>query len=328
MKRTRKLAGSAGVLVAVAVAASALIVTSVSSAAPGRPRFWSAVVSDVGRFNDKGFNQLSLLGCKQGAKAGGVEIARSSHAQPPTTSPTSRSREGGHDISIATGFLLADGTATIAKKFPKSHFAIVDYSVHAPPFANKAGKPLFKNVVGLTFATNENSYMIGCLAALMAKRAGGEDDQRGRRDQDPDRHDLHRRLRSRAPRSACPGMKTLSDYSQDFVDQAKCKELALNQIDAGSQSRLRRSPAAAASAHSTPPRRRRSGASASTRTRRTSGSTSSRAPSSAWTRRVKRSSRPATASSRRRRTSTSTSEQRRRRRQDQPQGAAGATSRR
>ena len=27
-----------------------------------------------------------------------------------------------------------------------------------------------------------------------------------------------------------PGTKTLNDYSQDFVDQAKCKEIALNQI--------------------------------------------------------------------------------------------------
>jgi basic membrane protein A len=32
-----------------------------------------------------------------------------------------------------------------------------------------------------------------------------------------------------------PGTKTLVDYSQDFVDQAKCKELALNHIDAGSK---------------------------------------------------------------------------------------------
>ena len=32
-----------------------------------------------------------------------------------------------------------------------------------------------------------------------------------------------------------PGIKTLNDYSQNWVDQAKCKELALNQIAAGSQ---------------------------------------------------------------------------------------------
>ena len=40
------------------------------------------------------------------------------------------------------------------------------------PFANAAGRPLFRNVMGLTFATNENSYMIGCLAAQMARRDG------------------------------------------------------------------------------------------------------------------------------------------------------------
>src|SRR5258708_22630812 len=31
-----------------------------------------------------------------------------------------------------------------------------------------------------------------------------------------------------------PGLKTLNDYSQDFVVQAKCKEKALNQISQGS----------------------------------------------------------------------------------------------
>ena len=36
-------------------------------------------------------------------------------------------------------------------------------------------------------------------------------------------------------KKCAPGTKTLVDYSQDFVDQAKCKELALNQIDGGSK---------------------------------------------------------------------------------------------
>ena len=31
------------------------------------------------------------------------------------------------------------------------------------------------------------------------------------------------------------GTRVIFDYSQDFVDQAKCKELALNHIDAGSK---------------------------------------------------------------------------------------------
>ena len=36
-------------------------------------------------------------------------------------------------------------------------------------------------------------------------------------------------------KEANPKIKTLNGYSQDFVDQAKCKEIALNQIAEGSQ---------------------------------------------------------------------------------------------
>ena len=36
-------------------------------------------------------------------------------------------------------------------------------------------------------------------------------------------------------KKADPGIKTLNAYSQDFVDQAKCKEIALNQIAKGSK---------------------------------------------------------------------------------------------
>src|SRR5439155_19918869 len=36
-------------------------------------------------------------------------------------------------------------------------------------------------------------------------------------------------------KKADPSIKTLNAYSQDFVDQAKCKELALNQIAQGSK---------------------------------------------------------------------------------------------
>ena len=43
------------------------------------------------------------------------------------------------------------------------------------------------------------------------------------------------RARQAGAKKANPEVKTLFAYSQDFVDQAKCKEIALNQIDQGSQ---------------------------------------------------------------------------------------------
>jgi basic membrane protein A len=123
------------------VAASALIVSAGAPAKGTQDTFLAGVVSDVGRFNDKGFNQLSLKGCKSGAKkARGTCRALESRATSDYLPNFTRLVRDGSDINIATGFLLAEGTATVAKKFPKSKFTIVDYSVKAAPFANKRAR--------------------------------------------------------------------------------------------------------------------------------------------------------------------------------------------
>jgi basic membrane protein A len=223
-----------GVVLAV-VAAMALIISSAGSAKSEQDQFLAGVVSDVGRFNDKGFNQLSLKGCKTGArKARGTCRALESRSTADYVPNFARLQRDGADISIATGFLLAEGLATVAKRFPEGRFAIVDYSVKAPPFANNRGRVLTRNVVGLTFATNENSYMIGCLAALMARRDGGNTISAVGGIKIPTVDIFIAAYRAGARRCVA-GTRTLIDYSQDFVDQAKCKELALNQIERGSK---------------------------------------------------------------------------------------------
>jgi basic membrane protein A and related proteins len=217
------------------VAASALIISSAGSAGTEQDPFLAGVVSDVGRFNDKGFNQLSLKGCKSGArKAGGTCRALESRATSDYLPNFTRLQRDGAAISIATGFLLAEGTAAVAKRFGDARFTIVDYSVKAPPFANAKGKVLSKNVVGLTFATNQNSYMIGCLAALMAKRDGGNMISAVGGIKIPTVDIFIAAYRAGA-RKCVPGTQTLIDYSQEFVDQAKCSELATNQVDRGSK---------------------------------------------------------------------------------------------
>ena len=217
------------------VAASALIISSAGTAKTEQGSFVAGVVSDIGRFNDKGFNQLALEGCRAGAKAvGGKCRALESRGTADYIPNLVRLQREGADITVTVGFLLADGTATIAKRFPKSKYAIVDYSVKAAPLATAKGKPLFKNVVGLTFNTNENSYMIGCLAALMAKRAGGNTISAVGGLNLPTVSIFIAAYRAGATRCV-KGTKTLIDFSQEFVDQAKCKELALNQLDAGSK---------------------------------------------------------------------------------------------
>ena len=94
------------------------------------------------------------------------------------------------------------------------------------------GKP--KNVQGLIFKEQEAGYLAGYLAGPVGKgqqRQGGLD---RRRPEDPAGRPLHRRLPGRRE-EGLPGVETLNGYSQDFVDQAKCKEIALDQIAKGSK---------------------------------------------------------------------------------------------
>src|SRR5262245_2339575 len=211
------------------------LIASAAGSAKSSQAFVAGVVSDVGRFNDKGFNQLSLKGCKSGAKkAGGTCRALESRQTGDYIPNFARLERDGAAISVATGLLVEEGLATVAKRFPDSKYTIVDYSVHAAPFANKAGKPLFKNVVGLTFATNQNSYMIGCLAGLMAKKAGGNTISAVGGLSIPTVTIFIAAYKAGASKCA-PGTKTLIDYSQEFVDQAKCADLATNQVAAGSK---------------------------------------------------------------------------------------------
>ncbi len=192
--------------------------------------FLAGVVSDVGRFNDKGFNQLALEGCQRaetelGAECRALESRSTSDYIPNFT----RLIRDGAGLSVATGFLLAEATNTAAGRFPDSNFAIVDYSAAADPFAG--GKT---NVLGLTFKTNENSYLIGCLAARMAEQEGRTVISAVGGIKIPTVDIFIAAYKAGAERCV-PGTQTLIDYSQDFVDQAKCKELALNQIARGSQ---------------------------------------------------------------------------------------------
>jgi basic membrane protein A len=191
----------------------------------------ACLISDVGRFNDKGFNQLQLQGLKTaGAKLGIQTKALESHAAGDYVPNLSSCARGGYGITISAGFLLADPLSTVAKQFPNQHFAITDYDVTGPPF-----KGAEKNVEGLTYATQQNGYLAGCLAALMAKQQGGKQVIGAVGGVKIPPVDTYIAGYQAGAEKCVPGTKVLVGYSQDFVDQAKCGTIAGNQIDAGSQ---------------------------------------------------------------------------------------------
>lgn len=228
MKKVRFLAPVA------ALAAMAVVAVSFvgSGAAAPQAGYKAGLVSDVGRFNDKGFNQLQLKGLNfakshiPGLQTSALESRAKSEYLPNFATLARR----GYNIIIGAGFLLADAEAKVAKQFPNTKFAITDYSAFAPPFSGK-----IKNVEGLTYATQENSYLVGCLAGLMVNKQGGDQTIGvvGGVKIPPVDSFL---AGYKAGAKACnPKIKVLVGYSQDFIDQAKCKTVAQNQIDAGSQ---------------------------------------------------------------------------------------------
>ena len=222
---------------------AALVATVASSAALGGGRtpaghkssFTAALVSDIGKFTDKGFNQNQLKGlnlAKQ--KLGITAIPLQSNSTSDYAPNFNQAIRKGAKLVIAAGFLLAGTEATYAKKFPKVNFAITDYGAEVPPLGSKTFKPLFKNVEGLTYAANESGCLVGVLAAKMAKKMGGNTIGAVGGIKIPP-VDIWIAGYRFCAKKAVPGTKVLIQYSQDFVATDKCKTVAENEIAAGAK---------------------------------------------------------------------------------------------
>jgi basic membrane protein A len=122
---------------------------------------------------------------------------------------------------------MANATAQVAKQFPKVHFAIIDNDATTEP-----GKP--SNIEGLLFREQQAGYLVGYLAGLYAKSKGYKtiSSVGGQKIPPVDHYIAGYQAGAKA---ADPGIQTLNGYSQDFVDQSKCKQIALNQIQQGSK---------------------------------------------------------------------------------------------
>ncbi len=222
------------ILAAVGLAVAGSVVATGTGAASPTATITAALVSDVGKFNDRSFNQNQLAGLKMAGAKLGVKILplQSNSVSDYVPNLTSAIRQHS-DIVISAGFLLADATATVAKQFPNTHFAITDYFVTDPPFASKTGKVLFKNVEGLTYQSEQAGCLVGVLAAQMAKKDGKNavGAVGGIKLPSVDSYIAGYQF---CAKKAVPGTKVLIGYSQDFVAQDKCKTVAQNQITQGS----------------------------------------------------------------------------------------------
>ena len=231
--RISRLARITGVLVVVAIAAA--IGGACGSQAAPTASTTVALISDIGKFTDHGFNQNQLAGLNKAKKQLGITtISLQSNSTSDYSPNFNTAIRKGSKLVIAAGFLLAPAEATYAKQFPNVHFAITDYTVHTDPFSNKKGKVLYKNVEGLTYAANESGCLVGVLAAKMAAKDGGDTIGAVGGLKIPP-VDIWIAGYKYCAQKAVPGTKVLIQYSQDFVATDKCKTVATNEISQGAK---------------------------------------------------------------------------------------------
>jgi basic membrane protein A len=199
--------------------------TSTSSSGSG---FKVGLVTDIGGLNDHGFNHLSYEGLLQAESQLGVKgkVLQSTSGADYVPNLSSLAAAG-NKLVIAVGYLMAAPLEQVAKQYPNTHFAIIDSpGATAPDTA--------KNIEGIDFAEQQAGYPAGYLTGLYLKQhnyttassVGG---------QSIPPVNLYIAGFQAGVKAADPSAKLLNAYSQNFTDESSCKELALNQINAGSK---------------------------------------------------------------------------------------------
>jgi len=196
----------------------------------GGSEFSVGLVTDTAGPNDRGFNEFSIAGLEQAGDELGVDTrVYVSAVEDDYLANLTAAAEDGNDLVIGVGFLLVAQTIQVAQEFPDTMFAGVDH-FYGGDGCEDAGTCEQPNALGMQYPSEEAGYLAGIVAALTTQSktvssVGGikippvdnwiAGFQQGVADTDP-------------------SVKTLNAYSQDFVDQAKCKEIALDQISQGS----------------------------------------------------------------------------------------------
>jgi basic membrane protein A and related proteins len=187
----------------------------------GEEQLRVGLVTDIGGLNDRGFNQLAYQGLQQAESELGVEIRVLESKSDADYIPNLQTlADEGFNLIISVGFLMQEATQTAAETYPDTNFAIID----------AAFDPALDNSQGVLFKEQEAGYLVGYLAGLVTE-SGTVSSVGGQKIPPVDKFIAGFQ---KGAADANPEVQTINGYSQDFVDQAKCKEVALDQISRGS----------------------------------------------------------------------------------------------
>ncbi|HEX9016503.1 MAG TPA: BMP family ABC transporter substrate-binding protein [Chloroflexota bacterium] len=137
-----------------------------TTAAPTKA-FKVGLVTDVGKVDDKSFNQSAWEGVQKVQKDMGADVKYIETTDPKDYQKNiAQFGDAGYDVIVTVGFALGEDTYAAAKKYKNIKFIGVDQ------FQAKDDQhpdiPL-PNLVGLVFEEDKAGYLAGALAALMSK---------------------------------------------------------------------------------------------------------------------------------------------------------------
>lgn len=190
------------------------------------------VVFDVGGRGDKSFNDGAFLGATRAARALGARVR---YVEPGEGSDREAGLRllaaEGMELVVGVGFIFTDDLTQLAKEYPNTHFAGVDYAIST----DKQGRPVPPppNLEALKFREEQGAFLAGALAALVggSKRVGfvgGMDI--------PLIHKFEAGYRA-GVLHVCPSCQVVAQYAgvtpEAFRNPGRGKELALAQYNGG-----------------------------------------------------------------------------------------------
>jgi basic membrane protein A len=192
----------------------------------------AGVVFDMGGRGDKSFNDGAYLGGERARRDLGAHVR---FIEPGDGSDREAGLRllaaEGMDIVFGVGFIFSDDLTQLAKEYPNTKFAGVDYAVGNDSAGNPIPTP--PNLAALKFREEEGSFLVGALAALTSKTrklgfVGGMNF--------PLIHKFEAGYRA-GIKHVCPTCTIVSQYAgvtpEAFRNPGRGKELALSQYQQG-----------------------------------------------------------------------------------------------
>ena len=190
------------------------------------------VVFDLGGRGDKSFNDGAYLGAERAAKELGVQVRFIEPGEGSDRESGLRLLAAeGMDLVVGVGFIFTDDLTQLAKEYPHTKFAGVDYSVATDKSGNVVPPP--PNLAALKFREEQGSFLVGALAALVGKSkkigfVGGMDS--------PLIQKFEMGYKA-GVKQVCPDCTVIAQYAgvtpEAFRNPGKGKEIALSQYQQG-----------------------------------------------------------------------------------------------